>query len=48
MRFYQIEFRIFASIRQRSVNMNRIKETLEVKGISQTGELLLPNKHQTL
>ena len=33
---YQIKFCTFVTIRQKNVNMNRIKEVLETKGISQT------------
>lgn len=33
---YQIKFCTFVPIRQKNVNMNRIKEVLEAKGISQT------------
>lgn len=33
---YQIKFCIFALVNQKNVNMNRIKEVLTTKGISQT------------
>lgn len=33
---YQIKFCTFALVRQKNVNMNRIKEVLTTKGISQT------------
>ncbi len=36
MRIYQIKFYTFVPIRQKNVNMNRIKEVLEAKRISQT------------
>ena len=36
MCIYQIKFCNFVSIRQKNANMNRIKEVLEAKGISQT------------
>lgn len=36
MCIYQIKFRTFVTVRQKNANMNRIKEILEAKGISQT------------
>lgn len=33
---HQIKFCIFATVREKKANMNRIKEVLEAKGISQT------------
>ena len=33
---YQIKFCTFVTVRQKNANMNRIKEVLEAKGISQT------------
>ena len=36
MRIYQIKFYTFVPIRQKNANMNRIKEVLEAKRISQT------------
>lgn len=33
---YQIKFCTFVTVRQKNTNMNRIKEVLEAKGISQT------------
>ena len=36
MRICQIKFCTFVTVRQKNANMNRIKEVLEAKGISQT------------
>lgn len=33
---YQIKFHIFVTVRQKNSNMNRIKEVLKAKGVSQT------------
>ena len=33
---YQIKFSTFVTVRQKNANMNRIREVLEIRGISQT------------